>query len=355
MHERQFAFRRSQKLVGVLRRNALGEGLRVGKADILYCHADQAAGNEQRFLACHQHARHVIQRRLRIGPANRLVQGGNQVVMPLAILVVHRHPALQELPKRGGVQRIVDLRGIQRFCLVEQESAVAIGRCDQGVARFGCQGEGALKLFCAAEQLGQRLGIQAVEDQHLRPAEKGCVQFEGGVLGGRTHQCHHAALHEGQETVLLRAVEAMDLVHEQQRALTRLLRLLGCGESLLQVRNAAEDRAYRLVSHANGIRQQARDACLAGAGRPPQHHAGQFSGGYHPADGTGLARQVLLPDDLCQGARAQAIGQGRVLAHVFGRGLGVIVGKQIGHAGHVARLPLRYRAERKISGLLLLR
>ncbi|KKM84610.1 hypothetical protein LCGC14_1297350, partial [marine sediment metagenome] len=50
-------------------------------------------------------------------------------------------------------------------------------------------------------------------------AEQSGREREAGVLGGGAHQRHRAALDDGQEAVLLRAVEAVDLVHEQQGAL----------------------------------------------------------------------------------------------------------------------------------------
>ncbi len=47
------------------------------------------------------------------------------------------------------------------------------------------------------------------------------VELEGRVLGGGADQHDRAVLDIGQEAVLLGAVEAMDLVDEQQRALAR--------------------------------------------------------------------------------------------------------------------------------------
>ncbi|WP_409035240.1 replication-associated recombination protein A, partial [Novosphingobium sp.] len=44
------------------------------------------------------------------------------------------------------------------------------------------------------------------------------VEREAGVLGGRADQRYSAAFNERQKAILLGAVEAVDLVHEQQRA-----------------------------------------------------------------------------------------------------------------------------------------
>ena len=48
--------------------------------------------------------------------------------------------------------------------------------------------------------------------------EQRAVQLERRVLGRGAHEHDVAGLDERQERVLLRAVEAVDLVHEEQRA-----------------------------------------------------------------------------------------------------------------------------------------
>ena len=126
--------------------------------------------------------------------------------MPLAVLVVNRHAALQELAEFRRAERFGDSRGVERFGLIEQEAPVAIGACDQRLARLGSEGEGAFQLLGLFEQPGEGRGIESVQDQHLRAAQKRGVEFEAGVLGGRADQCHHPAFDEGQKAILLRAV-----------------------------------------------------------------------------------------------------------------------------------------------------
>ena len=74
----------------------------------------------------------------------------------------------------------------------------------------------------AGEQLLQRLPVERPEDQHARARQKRRVQLERRVLGGGADQRDGAVLHDRQEGVLLRAVEAVDLVDEEERALARL-------------------------------------------------------------------------------------------------------------------------------------
>jgi hypothetical protein len=61
---------------------------------------------------------------------------------------------------------------------------------------------------------GQR---QRLEDVHLRSRQQRRVHFERRVLGRRADQDDVARLDARQEGVLLRLVEAMDLVDEEDR------------------------------------------------------------------------------------------------------------------------------------------
>ena len=71
-------------------------------------------------------------------------------------------------------------------------------------------------------RFGERLqGVDAAA------GEQRGVEFEGGVLGGGADQADGAALDVGQEGVLLRLVEAMDLVDEEDGARAEAGGLLG--------------------------------------------------------------------------------------------------------------------------------
>ena len=73
----------------------------------------------------------------------------------------------------------------------------------------------------------QRIVVEPAQHQHLAARQERGVQLEGRVLGGGADQRHRAVLDIGQEAVLLGAIEAMDLVDEQQRALAVLAALAG--------------------------------------------------------------------------------------------------------------------------------
>ena len=149
--------------------------------------------------------------------------------MPLAVLVVNRHAPVEQLREFGGAQRDRQVDREQGLDLIEQEAPVAIGAGNECVARVRRDVERPpLDRLGATQQFAQRGGIEAVQDEHLRAAQQRRVQFEAGVLGGRADEGDRAVLDIRQETVLLRAIEAMDFVDEQQRALAKR-RGVACG------------------------------------------------------------------------------------------------------------------------------
>ena len=88
------------------------------------------------------------------------------------------------------------------------------------------------------QQALQRRVVQATEHQHLTAGQQRAVQGKGRVFGGGTDQGDGAVLHNGQEAVLLRAIEAVNLIHEQQRTLPGSATFGGIVERPLEVGNA---------------------------------------------------------------------------------------------------------------------
>jgi hypothetical protein len=164
--------------------------------------------------------------------------------------------------------------------------------------------------------LPERALVQPVEDQHLAARQQRRVQLEARVFGRRTDQRDRAVLDIGKKAVLLRAIEAVDLVDEQQGALACARGGPGFGEHFLQVGDARKDRRDGDEAKADRIGEQARDARLAGARRAPQDHRSKLAGGDHSADRSVGAGQMLLTDDIGQAPRPQPVSERRI-----GRGL----------------------------------
>jgi hypothetical protein len=76
----------------------------------------------------------------------------------------------------------------------------------------------------------------------LSSRQEGGVDLEVGVLRRRTDQRDHSLLDAGQERILLRLVEAMDLVEEQDRALPVRAEPLACArENLTHLADGRRD------------------------------------------------------------------------------------------------------------------
>ena len=170
LHHGEFPFGRAKEFIGILGRKALNQRLRIGKADVLAGKAHQPAQHVKRFFPGGEHPGEVIECSLRIGTAQRFMQRRDQVVMPVAVLVVNRHTPHQELRQVGGIERLCKVHIEQGFRLIEQEPPVAIRRSNQCVARIRCEGQGASHdRLGAVQQLIERAAIQPVKDQDLRP------------------------------------------------------------------------------------------------------------------------------------------------------------------------------------------
>ena len=195
-------------------------------------------------------------------------------------------------------------------------------------------------IFRALQQDFQIVVGEPVQHQHLRARQQRAVQFEGRVLGRGAHQHDGAVLHHGQETVLLAAVEAMDLIDEQKRALPGLAPHARRLEGFLQVRDAGEHGRQLDKVQLEYARQQPRDGGLAGTRRPPKNDRGRPPRRDHAAHGRVGPEQMILPHDLGERLRAQAVGQGprRVLLQSGGA-------EEIAHGPRIAAAAPRHSIE----------
>ena len=156
-----------------------------------------------------------------------------------------------------------------------------------------------------------------MKHQHARPRQQRRVELERRIFGGGADQHHGAVFHHGQKRILLRAVEPMHLVDEQQRALAHLAPGARGIEHLLQVGDAGKHRGNLLEMQFGGVRQQPRHRGLAGAGRSPEHQRAQRARLQHPRQRAVGAEDVILADDIGELLRAQPVRQRprRVLLH----------------------------------------
>ena len=169
--------------------------------------------------------------------------------------------------------------------------------------------------------------VEAVEGEDAGAGEEGGVELEGGVLGGGADQHDGAVLHQREEGVLLRLVEAVDLVDEEQGAAAVLAAEAGGLEDLLQVGDAGEDGADLHEGEVGGVGEEAGDGGLADAGRAPEDDGAEVALGEHPAERGVGAEEVVLADDLLEPARAEAVGERARRLRGRARGGGAFAGR----------------------------
>jgi hypothetical protein len=202
------------------------------------------------------------------------------------------------------------------FQQVQRRSRVAAGRPHhqrEGLVvrleRLGA--DAALGVVERPPEDGQQLRLaEAPQHEHPRPREQRGVHLERGVLGRRADEDDGARLDVREERVLLRLVEAVNLVDEDDRALAaRTARRLGRRHHLLDVLDAREHGAERDETRLRAVRDHARDGRLAGARRPPEDDGLQPIPVDRLAERPAGSEDLLLAHDLVEGAWAHPLGQ----------------------------------------------
>ena len=82
--------------------------------------------------------------------------------------------------------------------------------------------------------------VEPVQHENLAAREQRPIQLEGGIFGGGADEDDRPILDIGQEAILLGAIEAVNLVDEQERAASRLAALPGSVEDFAKIGHAAE-------------------------------------------------------------------------------------------------------------------
>ena len=152
--------------------------------------------------------------------------------------------------------------------------------------------------------------VERAKREDLRSRQQRGVHLERRVLGRRADQDDVAGLDAREERVLLRLVEAVNLVDEDDGSPLQLpARVLGGGHHLLDFLDAGHDGAERHEARLRRLRNQARERGLAGARRSPQDDRLQ------PIALDGLAQRparrehILLADELVERRRAHPLGE----------------------------------------------
>src|SRR5207248_10515336 len=94
------------------------------------------------------------------------------------------------------------------------------------------------------------------------------IDLEVRVLGRRPDQRYEPFLDRGKQCILLRLVEAVDLIEEENRPLAVRAEALACArEHLPDLRHRRRHSGQLLEGRTGGVSDDARDGRLAAAGR----------------------------------------------------------------------------------------
>ena len=170
-----------------------------------------------------------------------------------------------------------------------------------------------LRLAGAPDEPDRLLRRERLQHQHAAAREQRRVELEGRVLRGRTDEQHVPPLDKRQEGVLLRLVEAVNLVHEEQRAIAgpraAVPRLSHHRADLL---HPGEHGRERHKTRTRSVGHKAREGGLPHARRPPEEQALLDLPVEDTLQELPFAQQVRLSEDLPRPSRPDALGQGRV-------------------------------------------
>src|SRR6266536_314912 len=112
-----------------------------------------------------------------------------------------------------------------------------------------------------------------------------------------------------QESVLLRLVEAMNLVNKNNGPCAVLARPFSLSHDLLDFFYSREHRAEFDELCASHSRNDLRQRRLAGAGRPPENQRSKVIAFNLRPQRLARSNQVLLSDEFIERARTHAVGQ----------------------------------------------
>ncbi len=186
------------------------------------------------------------------------------------------------------------------------------------------------RLRAAAHHIAKRLERVRLELVDLGAREQRRVHLEVGVLGRRADQRHEAFLDAGQQRVLLRLVEAVDLVQEEDRPLALCAEpLAGAGEHLADVRHRRLDGRELLERGARRLGDDPRERRLSRAGRPVEDHRRDAILLDREAERAARADDVLLAREVLERGRPQALRKRRGRAEPAPGGLAEEVGHDL--------------------------
>ena len=256
------------------------QGGRVRHPNVLGGVDDEPTGDEPGVLPCVDHPRQVVQGGVRVGAADGLDEGADDVEVLVTVPVI----ACDSLV--GGAGDDVDgdlsatlLDGLRGGLEVGQgASGIAGGQGGEPVA--GLVGERDLPVVAArvldrpTQQRGDVGRFQRLELDQQRAREQRGDDGETRVLGGRGDEQHRPVLHGGEQGVLLGLGEPVDLVDEEHGGDSVRESSTGVGDDRADLLDPGVQRGERFEPASGTTGDEGRHGRLPRAGRTVEDDGG---------------------------------------------------------------------------------
>src|SRR5690349_16045165 len=182
----------------------------------------------------------------------------------------------------------------------------------------------------AMDQVFELLDAERLELKNLRWRDKRTVDVKERVIGGCTDQAQVSAFDIGKQNVLLRFVEMMDLIDEQNRLLAGAPETVRCcGDDATHFSDIA---LYTADSDKFGVCHLGYDVgqgCFSAAGGSGKNHRWQTISFNRAAEKFPCSENVFLTDEFQERSWTHPGCEGR--GGVRARNIGIILVEKIMH------------------------
>ena len=218
------------------------------------------------------------------------MQGGNQIVVFLPVLIVQKHflgGALLEgvLGHRNALApvrlRVVVSVENQHFQSGQRRPGIASGEHSNGPQHF--IGDDDILVPVASripdgpfQQTHHLFFLQGLQYEYLAAGQQRPVHLKGRILRGGADENDTALFHKGQEGILLRLVKAMNLVDKNDGSLAESPALLRLLHHLADFLNSAGHRTEGDEPGLGGVGDYFCQGSLSHPRRPPENHGGHL-------------------------------------------------------------------------------
>ena len=190
----------------------------------------------------------------------------------------------------------------------------------------------------AAENAHERRLVERLEDEDLRARQQGGVDFKRRVFRRRANQCDIAGFDARKKRILLRLVESVNLVHEDDRppASTPASILRG-GHDVFDFLDPGQHGAEGKEVRLREIRHHARERGFPGAWRSPEDDRLEQVTLDRFAQRPAGSQELVLTLDFVERSRSHAFGK-RHRPRV-NRLIGLVEERRHGLSGELTRQP----------------